>query len=134
MKKHLTRRPPMTSMAAIAIAMVALIATFGGAAIAGNGKKKAKLTTTIVTQTVNDPGQVSNNGNYDVLTTSQTCAAGTTAVSASAFWGGTALIDPQADQEWIIDIKRDVNGFTARGATDLTGSNLTIQVVCQKVK
>ena len=135
MKKRMSKRPSMTSTAAIAIALIALIATFGGAAVAGKGKKKkTKLVNSIVTQTVNDPGQINDNGNYNILTASQTCPSGTSAISANAFWGGTALIDPQADQEWIVDIKRNGNGYTARGATDLNGSTFTIEVVCQKVK
>ena len=40
MKKRMSKRPSMTSTAAIAIALIALIATFGGAAVAGKGKKK----------------------------------------------------------------------------------------------
>ena len=114
MQKRTPRRPSKTSMAAIAIAMIALIATFGGAAMAGKGKKKPKLVNSVVTQTVNDPGQINDNGNYDNLTATQQCGTGTTAISASAFWGGTALIDPQADQEWIIDIKSAARMATQR--------------------
>ena len=135
MKKLSSNRPPVLTLAAIAIAMIALIATFGGIAI---GKKKHKaahptVTTTTVTATTNDPGQISDNGNYDVLSASKQCDQGT-AVSGGAFWGGTGVIDPQADQLQLMDIKRDGNGYTARGATDLTGSNLTVQVTCQSIK
>lgn len=133
MRKLNSNRPSVLSMGAIAIALIALIVTFGGVAAGKKKKKKVTTTTTVVTNTINDPGQINNNGNYDVLTVSQQCDQGT-AVSGSAFWGGTDLINPEADQLQLIDIKRDANGYTVRGATDLTGSNLTVQVTCQKIK
>ena len=134
MKKLSSNRPPVLTMAAIAIAMIALIATFGGIAI-GKKKKKAHvptITTTTVTNTVNDPGQISNNGNYDVLSATKQCDQGT-AVSGGAFWGGTGVTGNE-DQLQLMDIKRDGNGYTVRGATDLNGSNLTVQVTCQSIK
>jgi len=49
MKKLSSKRPPVLTMAAIAIAMIALIATFGGIAI---GKKKHKAHPVVTTTTV----------------------------------------------------------------------------------
>ncbi len=135
MKKRMSKRPSMTSTAAIAIALIALIATFGGAAVAGKGKKKkTKLVNTVVTQTVNDPGQIDNNDNYTTLTAAQSCPSGQSAISANAFWVGTQLLNPQADQLWIIDVKRNGNGYIARGASDLNDTTFTIEVICQRVK
>jgi hypothetical protein len=135
MSKRTNGRPSATSLAAIAIAMLAMIAALGGAAVAGKGKKKPKLVTTIVTQTVTDPTpQNDNNGNYEILTATKECGAGTSAIGATASWSGTPLLNPEADQEWIVDIKRSGNGYTARGATDLNGTPFTIEVVCQKIK
>ena len=133
MKKLSSNRPPVLTMAAIAIAMIALIATFGG--IASGKKKHAKhptITTTTATATTNDPGQISGNGSYDVLSATKQCDQGT-AVSGGAFWGGTGVTGNE-NQLQLMDIKRDGNGYTARGATDLNGSNLTVQVTCQSIK
>ena len=134
MKKLSSNRPPVLTLAAIAIAMIALIATFGGIAI---GKKKHKVshpvvTTTTVTATTNDPGQITGNGNFDVLSVSKQCDQGT-AVSGGAFWGGTAVTGNEGTEQ-LMDIRRDGNGYTVRGATDLNGSNLTVQVTCQSIK
>jgi hypothetical protein len=137
MKKLSSNRPPVLTLAAIAIAMIALIATFGGIAI---GKKKHKahppapptVTTTTVTASTNDPGQITGNGNFDVLSATKQCDQGT-AVSGGAFWGGTDITGNEGTLQ-LVDIKRDGNGYTARGATDLNGSNLTVQVTCQSIK
>jgi hypothetical protein len=134
MKKLSSNRPPVLTLAAIAIAMIALIATFGGIAI---GKKKHKaahpvVTTTTVTNTTNDPGQITGNGNFDVLSATKQCDQGT-AVSGGAFWGGTDVTGNEGTLQ-LMDIKRTGNGYTARGATDLNGSNLTVQVTCQSIK
>jgi hypothetical protein len=135
MKKLSSNRPPVLTIAAIAIAMIALIATFGG--IASGKKKHAKthpptITTTTVTATTNDPGQISGNGNFDVLSVTKQCDQGT-AVSGGAFWGGTDVTGNEGTEQ-LMDIKRDGNGYTVRGATDLNGSNLTVQVTCQSIK
>jgi hypothetical protein len=134
MKKLSSNRPPVLTLAAIAIAMIALIATFGGIAI---GKKKHKVahpvvTTTTVTATTNDPGQITGNGNFDVLSASKQCDQGT-AVSGGAFFGGAGVTGNEGTEQ-LMDIKREGNGYTARGATDLNGSNLTVQVTCQSIK
>jgi hypothetical protein len=134
MKKLSSNRPPVLTLAAIAIAMIALIATFGGIAI---GKKKHKVahpvvTTTTVTATTNDPGQTTGNGNFDVLSVSKQCDQGT-AVSGGAFWGGTDTTGNEGTEQ-LMDIKREGNGYTVRGATDLNGSNLSVQVTCQSIK
>jgi hypothetical protein len=133
MKKLSSNRPSVLTIAALAIAMIALIATFGGIAI---GKKKHKthlptITTTTVTSTTNDPGQITGNGNFDVLSATKQCDQGT-AVSGGAFWGGTDVTGNEGTLQ-LVDIKRDGNGYTARGATDLNGSNLTVQVTCQSI-
>jgi hypothetical protein len=133
MKKLSSKRPPMLTMAAIAIAMIALIATFGG--IASGKKKHGKhpiVTTTTVTNTTNDPGQITGNGNFDVLSVTKQCDQGT-AVSGGAFWGGASVTGNEGTEQ-LMDIKRDGNGYTVRGATDLNGSNLTVQVTCQTIK
>jgi hypothetical protein len=133
MQKLSSNRPSVFTMAALAIAMIALIATFGGIAI-GKKKKKAHptVTTTTVTNTTSDPGQISGNGSYDVLTVTKQCDQGT-AVSGGAFWGGTGVTG-NLNQLQLMDIKRDGNGYTVRGATDLNGSNLTVQVTCQSIR
>ncbi len=136
MKKLSSNRPSVLTIAALAIAMIALIATFGGIAI-GKKKKHAKthpptVTTTTVTSTTNDPGQITGNGNFDVLSATKQCDQGT-AVSGGAFWGGTDVTGNEGTLQ-LMDIKRDGNGYTARGATDLNGSNLTVQVTCQSIR
>ena len=130
MKKLSSNRPPVLTLAAIAIAMIALIATFGGIAIGKKKHKAAHPVVTTVTATTNDPGQISGNGNFDVLSVTKQCDQGT-AVSGGAFWGGADVTGHEGTEQ-LMDIKRDGNGYTVRGATDLNGSNLTVQVSCLK--
>ncbi len=128
----ITKRPSggtLFGLAGTVVAIVAVILALSGLAAAGSNKAGGLK---VRTASTNDPGQISDNGNYDALTVSQDCKGGETALSASAFWTGTQLIDPQADQLQLVDIKRKGNGYTARGATDLTGSAFHLQVVCKK--
>ena len=116
-------------LAGIAVAIVAMVIALSGLANAGSSKASGLK---VRSASTDDPGQLNDNGNYDVLTVNRDCNGREKALSASAFWTGTQLIDPQADQLQLVDIKRQGNGYTVRGATDLTNTTLHLQVLCKQ--